>query len=289
MSKTMTTERKTGQKTALKFLGKLAILVVCAVIWRLLMPVFGVTPISSFLSYTMVLVLMTATLEVILSPLKRKANEDIGNSKYRAFYHTARTLVGAVAYIVYFASADAVMTQLFGWGTRGDVHYGLELQQLPRIIPFLLSMIGMSWFMRNTFRPYSMAGKSAGMQTVTQVVEAVALTGLAVLLFGVCSVPMTGALVVVLCLDGILLTLVTIISACKASAVVLAVKHYFYYALFAGGNALVFYFHNLHKSFGNQWKEMAINGAFGLLFALAVCAIILIVDGNFRRGLKAKK
>ena len=43
MSKTMKTERKTGQKTALKFLGKLAILVVCAVIWRLLMPVFGVT------------------------------------------------------------------------------------------------------------------------------------------------------------------------------------------------------------------------------------------------------
>lgn len=282
-SKTMKKEQKINGKSVVMLFVKLAILIICAVIWRLLIPLFGATQVSSFISYGLILVLMTIAFEIILTPLKRKVNALSNDRTYCAFYHATRTIIGSIAYIVYFAAADAMVTQLFGWALKSSEYNGFELQ-LPKIVSLLMSMVGMSWFMRNSFRVYNGGvAKTDAIKKLVPIIEVIALSALAIILSALPSASMTVAMIIVLCLDGILLALYTIIPAYKkqfkVSVLGVIIRYYLYYALFAGGAVIALF---ASRNYGNQWKEMVINGAIGLVIALVICVIVVIADKNFR-------
>ena len=200
---------------------------------------------------------------------------------YYSFFHSFNFILGVIFFLGYYATIDNIITILFGDGLI-----------VPKAVSLVITLNYFIQFMRQSTLLFRDAMGLFYNDRWKPIVEGVANTILSiafVLLFrkiGGEAIEVVGVVVATIITNLLVCHVIEPYVLYKNGFDTPVRKFYFKnYAYMVAFAVVLLIMDKCMLSFSSQWKELLINGSISVLFSIAITAIIVFLDANFRRYL----
>ena len=240
----------------------------------------GLAVLGNYSNYTTIMVAMTGVITLFFTPLTSvighmSVEEDAsGVMKYHNFFHAFNFVIGMIFFLGYYAVVDNLVTICFG----SDL-------EISKTISFVITLNYFIQFMRQSTLLFRDATGTFYNDRWKPIVEGVLNVALSILFVKV--FPEQYSVVGV-----IVATIITNLFIChivephvlykyafKTNTKRYYLLNYLYIAVFTGALVVL---HFCMVNIDNQWLELLANGAIAVAIALFVCAVVILLNKDFR-------